>query len=56
MAKKVLIIVNHPPFGTVFPAEAVRAGIAFAGMDLDTTLLFSQDGVFSLTKGQKQEW
>ncbi len=55
MAKKVLIIVNNPPFGTVFPAEAVRAGIAFAGMDLDTSLVFSGNGVFSLLKDQKPE-
>lgn len=51
-AKKVLIIVNSSPFGTVFPVEALRAGIAFAGMDLDTSLVFSSDGVFSLLKGQ----
>ncbi len=53
MAKKVLIIVNNPPFGTIFPAEALRAGIAFAGMDLDTSLIFRGDGVFSLIKNQK---
>lgn len=55
MVKKVLIIVNNPPIGTVFPAEAVRAGVAFAGMDLDTSLVFSGNGVFSLLKGQKPE-
>ncbi len=55
MAKKVLIIVNNPPIGTVFPAEAVRAGVAFSGMDLDTKLLFSGSGVFSLLKNQKPE-
>ena len=55
MAKKVLIIINNPPIGTVFPAEAVRAGIAFAGMDLNTSLVFSGDGVFSLFKDQKPE-
>ena len=55
MTKKVLIIVNNPPFGTIFPAEAVRAGVAFAGMDLDTTLIFSGLGVFSLFKDQKPE-
>ncbi len=55
MTKKVLIIVNNPPFGTVFPAEAVRAGIAFAGMDLDTFLVFSDDGVFSLLKKQNPD-
>ncbi len=55
MAKKVLIIVNNPPFGTIFPAEAVRAGIAFAGMDLDTSLIFSGDGIFTLIKNQQPE-
>ncbi len=55
MAKKVLIIVNNPPFGTIFPAEAVRAGIAFAGMDLDASLVFSGDGVFSLLKEQDSD-
>ncbi len=55
MAKKVLIIVNSTPFGTIFPVEALRAGIAFAGMDLDTSLVFSGDGVFSLLRGQNPD-
>ncbi len=55
MAKKVLIIVNSSPFGTIFPVEALRAGIAFAGMDLDTSLVFSSDGVFSLLKKQNPD-
>lgn len=55
MAKKVLIIVNSPPFGTVYPAEAIRAGVAFSGMDLDTSLVFRGDGVFSLLKNQNSD-
>lgn len=52
MSKKILIIVNSPPYGTVFPAEALRAGIAFAGMDHNTQLLFMGDGVYTLLKDQ----
>ncbi len=55
MARKVLIIINNPPFGTIFPAEAIRAGVAFAGMDLDTSLVFSGNGVFSLLKDQNPD-
>ncbi len=51
--KKVLIMVNNAPFGSVFAAEALRAGIAFAGMDLETKLVFSGDGVFCLLKNQR---
>mgnify|MGYP005848016075 CR=1 FL=1 len=53
--KKVLLIVNKAPFGSVFAAEALRAGIAFAGMDLETKLVFANDGVFCLTKNQHPE-
>ncbi len=53
--KKVLLIVNRAPFGSVFAAEALRAGIAFAGMDLETKLLFADDGVFCLLKDQHPE-
>ncbi len=53
--KKVLLIVNKSPFGSVFAAEALRAGIAFAGMDLKTKLVFANDGVFCLLKNQKPE-
>ncbi len=52
---KVLLIVNNAPFGSVFAAEALRAGIAFAGMDLETKLVFANDGVFCLIKNQKPE-
>lgn len=52
---KVLLIVNKAPFGSVFAAEALRAGIAFAGMDLETKLIFANDGVFCLAKDQKPE-
>ena len=55
MTKKVLIMVSNPPFGTVFPAEAVRAAVAFAGMDLDTSIIFNGSGVFSLFKNQKPD-
>ncbi len=53
--KKVLLIVNTAHFGSVFAAEALRAGIAFAGMDLETKLVFTGDGVFCLVNDQKPE-
>ncbi len=53
--KKVLLLVHRAPFGSVFAAEALRAGIAFAGMDLETKLVFADDGVFCLLKDQKPE-
>ncbi len=53
--KKVLLIVNKAPFGSVFAAEALRAGIAFAGMDLEAKLVFADEGVFCLTKNQHPE-
>lgn len=55
MTKKVLIVVRDAPYGSIFAAEALRAGIAFAGMDLDTKLIFVEDGVFCLCKNQKPE-
>lgn len=53
--KKVLLIVNKGPFGSIFAAEALRAGIAFAGMDLETKLVFAEDGVFCLSKNLHPE-
>ncbi len=53
--KKVLLLVNNAPYGSVFAAEALRAGIAFAGMDLETKIVFTNDGVFCLLKDQKPD-
>ncbi len=53
--KKVLLIVNNAPFGSIFAAEALRAGIALGGMDLKARLVFKGDGVFCLIKKQKSD-
>ncbi len=53
--KRVLLIVEDAPYGSVFAAEALRAGIAFAGMDLETRLVFVEDGVFCLNRKQDPE-
>jgi tRNA 2-thiouridine synthesizing protein C len=53
--KKILIVVNSPPYGSTNAGEGIRVAVALAGMDLDTTVLLIGDGVFAALKNQTPE-
>ena len=50
--RKVLILVNSKPFGKIFAAEGWRAAVAMFGMDHESQMLFTGDGVYGLMKDQ----
>ena len=50
--KKIMVLIRSAPHGTTNVGEGLRAGIALAGMDLETTIVLMNDAVFASMKGQ----
>ena len=50
--RKIMILVRSPPHGTTNVGEGLRAAIALAGMDIETTIVLMDDAVFAALKGQ----
>jgi len=48
----VLIIFRRPPFGTVMAVEGLRMAEALLAFQVPLKVVFTEDGVFSLLKGQ----
>jgi len=48
----VLIIFRRPPYGSVMAAEGLRMAEALLAFQVPLKLVFTEDGVFSLLKGQ----
>ncbi len=48
----VVVLVSKPPYGTSLAAEAFRYAIGLASMDIRTTVVLLEDGVFCLSRGQ----
>jgi sulfur relay (sulfurtransferase) DsrF/TusC family protein len=48
MEYNVCVVIRHPPYGTVLPAEAYRTIQALQTFERDVTVLFMADGVLSL--------
>lgn len=55
MTKKILLVVKSPPYGSLKAAECFRMAVAMIAMDVLPQLLFMDDGVYCLLKGQKPE-
>lgn len=55
MTKKILLVVKSPPYGSLRAAECFRMAAAMIAMDVLPQLLFMDDGVYCLLKGQKPE-
>jgi len=55
VTKKVLLVVKSPPYGSLRAAECFRVAAAMIAMDVLPQLLFVDDGVYCLLKGQKPE-
>ena len=53
MSKKILFINRHAPYGSSIAREALDAMLATAVYEQDLSLLFMDDGVFQLLKGQE---
>lgn len=53
--KKILIMIRKSPYGTVYPAEALRAAMGLAQFGVEVEILFIHDGVFMALKEQNPE-
>lgn len=50
-----LIIFRHAPYGTSFTGEGVRVLSSLAAFNVNVQVLFMDDGIFGLLKGQNTE-
>jgi len=48
MDYEVCVVIRHPPYGTVMPAEAYRTIQALQTFERDVTVLFMADGVLTM--------
>ena len=55
MPKRVLVMVRKSPYGTVYPAEALRAMMGLAAFEVKVEVLLIHDGVFLAVKDQNPE-
>ncbi len=55
MPGKILLVVKSPPYGSVLAAECFRIATAMIAMDVLPQILFIDDGVYCLLKGQSPE-
>ncbi len=52
MSARVAMLMRKAPYGTVYPAEGFRAMTGIAVFEMDVCVVFVDDGVFLLAKGQ----
>ncbi len=52
MSARVAMLMRKPPYGTVYPAEGFRAMMGSAAFETDLCVVFLDDGVYALVKGQ----
>lgn len=50
-----LVIFRQAPYGTSYAAEGIRVLSSLGAFEVDCSVLFMDDGVFSLVKGQHPE-
>ena len=55
MPRKILLVVKSPPYGSLLAAECLRIATAMIAMDVLPQILFIDDGVYCLQKGQRPE-
>jgi len=53
--EKVAVILRKAPYGSVYTAEAFRTIMGIAVFEMDICVVFIDDGVYSLIKGQNPE-
>lgn len=52
VVKKFLYLNRKAPYGTIYAWEALEVVLIGAAFDQDVTVMFMDDGVYQLTKGQ----
>ncbi|MCR4301011.1 MAG: DsrE family protein [Sulfuricaulis sp.] len=50
--KKVMVTVRKAPHGSIYAQEAIEVMFIFASYDMDLSVVFLDDGVLALHKGQ----
>jgi tRNA 2-thiouridine synthesizing protein C len=52
---KVAVLMRKAPYGSVYTAEGFRSVMGIGIFDMDVALVFVDDGVYALVKGQNPE-
>jgi len=52
MSETVTVLMRRAPYGSVYPAEGFRSMMGIGVFEMDISVLFVDDGVYSLVKGQ----
>jgi tRNA 2-thiouridine synthesizing protein C len=52
MSTKIAMLMRKPPYATVYPAEGFRAMLGMAVFEVPICVVFLDDGVYTLAKGQ----
>lgn len=55
MESRIAMLMRKSPYGTVYPAEGFRAMMGIAVFEMDLCVVFLDDGVYTLLKGQCPE-
>lgn len=55
MPREILLVIKSPPYGSILAAECLRIATAMVAMDVLPQILFIDDGVYCLLKGQNPE-
>ena len=53
--KKFMFINRKAPYGTVYALESLEVVLITAAFDQDVSLVFSDDGIYQIKKGQKTD-
>jgi tRNA 2-thiouridine synthesizing protein C len=52
MSDKVAVVMRKAPYGSVYTAEGLRTLMGIAVFEMDISVIFMDDGVYALAKGQ----
>ena len=52
MSDQVAVVMRKAPYGSVYTAEGLRTLMGIAVFEMDISVVFMDDGVFALAKGQ----
>jgi tRNA 2-thiouridine synthesizing protein C len=55
MSDKVAVLMRKAPYGSVYTAEGFRTIMGIAVFEMDIDVVFLDDGVYALAKGQNPE-
>lgn len=55
VVKKFMFVNRRAPYGSIYALESLEVVLIAAAFDQDVSLVFSDDGIFQLQKGQETE-